>query len=131
MKQSDFYQAKLDYEIDSYDLKKSIDAGDKVKVLDVRSKESFDLIRIAVAESMPYRQINEETTRTMDKETTYVTYCDGQGCNASTKGALALSKLGFKVKELIGGLEWWASDGYDIIQAEGHENCDDPECGCE
>lgn len=41
-----------------------------------------------------------------------VTYCDGIGCNASTKGALNMTKLGFRVKELMGGLEWWERDGY-------------------
>jgi rhodanese-related sulfurtransferase len=43
---------------------------------------------------------------------TIVCYCDGIGCNASTKGALNMTKLGFKVKELIGGIEWWKFDGY-------------------
>ncbi len=33
-------------------------------------------------------------------------------CNASTKGAVILSKLGFTVKELLGGLDWWKRDGY-------------------
>ena len=47
-----------------------------------------------------------------EKDKFYVTYCDGIGCNASTKGALNLLKLGFKVKELIGGLDWWKRDGY-------------------
>lgn len=39
-------------------------------------------------------------------------YCDGIGCNASTKGALNMTRLGFQVKELIGGIEWWKFDGY-------------------
>ncbi|MGL5793595.1 MAG: rhodanese-like domain-containing protein, partial [Waterburya sp.] len=34
------------------------------------------------------------------------------GCNASTKGALAMTKLGFRVKELMGGLNWWKRDGH-------------------
>ena len=41
-----------------------------------------------------------------------MTYCDGIGCNASTEGALNMAKLDFKVKELMGGLEWWKFDGY-------------------
>jgi rhodanese-related sulfurtransferase len=49
---------------------------------------------------------------------TYVCYCDGIGCNASTKGALNMAKLGFKVKELIGGIEWWKFDGYATAGAE-------------
>ena len=53
-----------------------------------------------------------ETTRNLDQDALYVVYCDGIGCNASTRGALKLARLGFKVKELIGGIEWWKVDGY-------------------
>lgn len=29
------------------------------------------------------------------------------------KGALKMAALGFKVKELLGGLDWWRRDGYE------------------
>jgi hypothetical protein len=45
----------------------------------------------------------------------YVTGSDGIGCNASTKGALNLARPGFRVKEPIGGLDWWKRDGYDTV----------------
>ena len=54
------------------------------------------------------------TTGELDRGSLFVVYCDGIGCNASTKGALNLVKLGFRVKELIGGLEWWKKDGYKV-----------------
>jgi rhodanese-related sulfurtransferase len=57
-----------------------------------------------------------------------VTYCDGIGCNASTKGALNMAKLGFRVKELIGGLDWWKRDGHKTECAAGAKSAD---CGCE
>jgi len=78
---------------------------------------------------MPHRLMSAESTLNMDRNTLYVTYCDGIGCNASTKGAYNLAKLGFKVKELIGGLEWWKRDGY---RTEGIGSTEDGkiECGC-
>jgi rhodanese-related sulfurtransferase len=57
--------------------------------------------------------MNQQTTADFDKNTLYVTYCDGIGCNASTKGALTMAKLGFDVRELVGGIEWWKFDGYE------------------
>jgi rhodanese-related sulfurtransferase len=42
----------------------------------------------------------------------YVIYCDGIGCNASTKGVYKLSLLEFRAKELLGGLDWWQRDGH-------------------
>ena len=62
--------------------------------------------------SLPHRTMKEDTTKHLDQEYLYVTYCDGIGCNASTKGALKMARLGFTVKELIGGLDWWKRDGY-------------------
>ena len=70
-----------------------------------------------------------ENTQNLDKETLYVTYCDGIGCNASTKGAYNLTKLGFKVKELMGGLDWWKRDGYQTEGSKAQEGTKIT-CGC-
>lgn len=58
------------------------------------------------------------------------TYCDGIGCNASTKGVLKLSELGYKVKELIGGIDWWKRDGYPIEVGDKLESGSNETCGC-
>lgn len=59
-----------------------------------------------------------------------VTYCDGIGCNASTKGALNMATLGFNVKELIGGLDWWKRDGHSTAGAQGSQRNGEISCGC-
>jgi rhodanese-related sulfurtransferase len=100
------YLDKLNYEIDSWDLKVAIDAGEDVTVVDTRSQSAFEVGHIPGALNIPHRQMNIESTAHLSKAALIVTYCDGIGCNASTKGALAMSKLGFKVKELMGGLDW-------------------------
>ncbi|WP_222436190.1 rhodanese-like domain-containing protein [Rubripirellula reticaptiva] len=41
----------------------------------------------------------------VDAKYRIATYCDSIGCNGSTKAALAMPKLGFRVMELIGGLD--------------------------
>jgi rhodanese-related sulfurtransferase len=74
---------------------------------------AFESERIPGAINFPHRSMNKDSVKELDREILYVTYCDGIGCNASTKGALNMAKLGFKVKELIGGLEWWKRDGYE------------------
>lgn len=61
-------------------------------------------------------------------------YCDGIGCNASTKGAYRLAALGYRVKELLGGLDFWLRDGHPVTR--GEEAGQRPEsgsgiaCGC-
>ena len=111
-KQIEYYQHKLDYETDSYDLFHALENGENVVVLDTRQPASFEQEHITGAINIPYREMNRESTNQLDASKTYVCYCTGIGCNASTHGALEMTKLGFKVKELIGGIEWWKKDGF-------------------
>jgi rhodanese-related sulfurtransferase len=110
--QIEYYQSKLAFEIDPSDLFKALEKGENIIPLDARQAAGFDNEHIPGAISIPHREMNEANTAHLDKSKTYVCYCDGIGCNASTKGALNMARLGFKVKELIGGIEWWKFDGY-------------------
>jgi rhodanese-related sulfurtransferase len=103
--QLEFYQHKLEYEIDPSDLFKALENGESIVPLDARQSTGFEKEHIPGAINIPHREMNEITTRHLDKLKVYVCYCNGIGCNASTKGALNMTKLGFKVKELIGGIE--------------------------
>ena len=122
------YENKLAFEIDSWDLKVSLDAGESVVVIDTRSADAFDTGHIPGAINIPHRTMSPETTSKIDRSALVVTYCDGIGCNASTKGALNMAKLGFRVRELIGGFDWWQRDGHpshvDKNVADGGS------CGC-
>lgn len=71
-----------------------------------------------------------DSTKHLDTAVLYVTYCDGIGCNASTRGALNMAKLGFKVKELMGGIEWWKFDGYATEGTNGIKAGLKTECAC-
>lgn len=127
--QKSFYLQKLEYEIDSWDLNDALISGENIVIVDARSVEAYGNEHIPGAISLPHRLMDAITTNELDKESLYVTYCDGIGCNASTKGALNLTLLGFNVKELLGGLDWWKRDGYPT---EGVlcENEKIISCGC-
>jgi rhodanese-related sulfurtransferase len=98
------YSNKLAYEIDSWDLKAARKAGENITVIDARSPEAFQREHIPGSINVPHRTMSAETTKHINKDALVVTYCDGIGCNGSTKGALNMLKLGFRVKELIGAL---------------------------
>ena len=128
-KQIRHYSDKLAFETDSWDLKTAMDAGENIIVIDARSPESYRQEHIPKAITLPHRKMSEETTKQLDKTALFIVYCDGFGCNASTKGALQMARLGFRVKELIGGLDWWKRDGYNT---EGRrENGRTVTCGCD
>ena len=124
-----FYENKLKYEIDSWDVSEALNNGEKLIVVDARAKSAYAIEHIPGAVSLPHREISAETTSNWDKDYLYVTYCDGIGCNASTKGALNLAKLGFRVKELMGGLDWWKKDGYKT-EGEKNQKSKKIECDC-
>ena len=108
----DYYQSKLAFETDSADLQEALDKGEPVVVVDGRSASAYEFEHIPGAISLPHRDIDASSTEGLDKSKLYVCYCDGIGCNASTKTALKLLTLGFQVRELIGGLDWWKRDGH-------------------
>jgi rhodanese-related sulfurtransferase len=108
------YTDKLAFEIDSWDLHETIGRGEAVIVVDARSEEVYREEHIQGAVNIPHRTMSPETTAHLDRDALVVTYCDGIGCNASTKAALRMTRLGFRTKELIGGLAWWKRDGHPV-----------------
>ncbi|WP_108869051.1 rhodanese-like domain-containing protein [Aquimarina aquimarini] len=111
-KQIEFYKNKLTFEMDPSDLFDALENNEDIIIIDTRQSFGFEQEHIPTAINLPHREMTEKNTNHLDKTKTYVCYCDGIGCNASTKGALYMTKLGFKVKELMGGIEWWKFDGY-------------------
>jgi rhodanese-related sulfurtransferase len=125
-----FYEDKLAYELDPSDLFEAMNNASKVVPVDMRKPEGFNREHIPGALNIPHRSIAKETTKMLRKDVLYVAYCDGIGCNASTKGALKLASLGFQVMELIGGIEWWKRDGYDTEGTQGVETGLKVRCFC-
>lgn len=108
------FAAKLAFETDPSDVKADLDKGMQDFVLvDCRSKASFDDGHIPGAVNLPYRTMDAATTAHL-RDKTLITYCTSIHCNASTKGALRLARLGFRVKEMLGGLRGWQAEGYAI-----------------
>jgi rhodanese-related sulfurtransferase len=102
------FASKLSMETDPSDVMLDLQRGqDGFVIMDVRGADDYADCHIDGAIHLPYRQINADTTKHLSKDKVIVTYCWGPGCNASTKGALRLASLGFRVKEMIGGLEYW------------------------
>ena len=122
------YADKLAYEIDAWDLAVALRDGERVVVVDARAPEAFAREHIPGAVNVPHRTMSAATVAAIDRSALVVTYCDGIGCNASTKGALNMSRLGFRVKELIGGIEWWKRDGHPTSRSEAADEAAD--CGC-
>lgn len=107
--------SKLAFETDPSDLAADLEAGvPGLVVVDTRQPEAYAAGHLPGAVNLPHTVIDEQSTAGLDPEALYVTYCWGPACNASTRGAANLSSLGYRVKELIGGLEAWQAEGYPV-----------------
>lgn len=123
------YEDKLRFEMDSWDLFEALNLDNPPIVIDARSAEAYAIQHIPGALSLPHRTMDDKSTQNLDPSKLFVVYCDGIGCNASTKGALNMAKLGFQVKELMGGLDWWLRDGYATEGTQASEGKSQV-CGC-
>ena len=128
-KQVEFYQNKLAYEMDPADLYEALATDTPPVVVDARQPSGYEREHIPGAINLPHREMTTASTQHLDRSKVYVCYCDGIGCNASTKGALKMTQLGFQVKELIGGLDWWKRDGYATQGSHPTEGAD-IQCAC-
>ncbi len=96
------FSRRLAVETDVSDVHAALESGTPGFVLlDSRSGESW------------------QQGRELDRSVPVVTYCWGPGCNGATRAALALALLGFRVREMLGGFEYWAREGLPVETADG------------
>ncbi len=109
------FAAKLAVETDPSDVHYDLMHGvGSFVLLDARSPEAYEDSHIPGAVSLHHRQINAESVQGLDPQTPIVAYCWSPACNAGTKAAAKLAALGFQVKEMIGGIEYWRREGFEI-----------------
>jgi rhodanese-related sulfurtransferase len=109
------FMNKLSVETDVADVRFDMQQGIQEFVLiDVRSSKAYNECHVPGAINLPSNQINEETTSDLSKNQVIVAYCWGPACNGATKAAARLSALGFQVKEMLGGMEYWRKEGNEV-----------------
>ena len=122
-----FFADKLRCETDPADVHADMENGvDSFVLLDVRSFEDYARKHVRGALNLPHSRITPKRMSEFPDDTLFVVYCWGPGCNGSTKAALKLAQLGYAVKEMIGGIEYWEGEGYPVA---GQEGLDDQENG--
>ncbi len=111
-----FFAAKLSYETDPTDLAAIRATGAGPVVIDTRSSAGWVQGRIPGALHIPGSELAGLAPSMLpDRDADIVVYCWGPGCNGSTRAAFTLASLGYRrVRELIGGFEYWAREGLAI-----------------
>lgn len=115
----DHFSAKLRFETDPSDVKAALDAGEPFLLVDSRGEAAWRQGRIEGAIHLPTADIAVRAAEVIPAGTPVVVYCWGPGCNGSTRAALAFSILGYEVREMIGGFEYWAREGLPVVNDGG------------
>lgn len=113
------FAAKLRYETDPSDVAAALAAGDRFVLVDTRGHAAWHQGRAVGAVHMPTSEIVERAASEIAPGTPVVVYCWGPGCNGSTKAAVQFSRLGYEVREMIGGFEYWAREGLAVVDDLG------------
>ncbi|WP_433887762.1 rhodanese-like domain-containing protein [Streptomyces sp. CA-111067] len=135
------FAAALAFHTDVSDVAAALAAGTDpgFVVVDSRSTQSWDQGHVPGAVHLSTGQIPQLAAEFLDRDVPVVVYCWGPGCNGAARAALALSRLGYQVKEMLGGMEYWIREGFGYETADGPARRDaDPlaapvgadDCGC-
>jgi rhodanese-related sulfurtransferase len=114
------FAARLAFETDVSDVHADLEARvPGLIVVDSRSVESWEQGHLPGAVHLPTTRIAERAAAVVPPATTVVTYCWGPGCNGAARAALAFARLGYQVKEMIGGYEYWVREGFAVRTPAG------------
>lgn len=109
------FLARLSVETDVADVWSDLQNGvSEFQLIDVRSESAYQEAHLPGALSLPHPTICEESTAMLDSGKLLVVYCWSPACNGATKGAAKLAALGFRVKEMLGGMEYWRREGHPV-----------------
>jgi rhodanese-related sulfurtransferase len=107
------FEARLAFETDCWDVHESMKSGQQdFALLDVRSPEAFKRAHVRGAVNVPHGTMTKERMAQFAGSPLFVVYCAGPHCNGANKAAVRLSRLGYRVKEMIGGVTGWQDEGF-------------------
>lgn len=78
---------------------------DQVKIIDIRSEQSYNNNHIENSINIPYEKLIIDPRKYLDSNVKYYLYC--QKGISSYKVCQILTRLGYKVINILGGYEEW------------------------
>ncbi len=115
-----FFAARIEFQTDVADVHAALASGAPgFVVVDSRSSAAWEQGRIPGAVHLPTVEIAARAASVLDHAVPVVTYCWGPGCNGATRAAHALARLGYAVREMLGGIEYWTREGLAVESAAG------------
>ncbi|RKR86256.1 rhodanese-related sulfurtransferase [Micromonospora pisi] len=114
------FAARLAFETDVSDVHADLETGvDGLVVVDSRDDRAWRQGHLPGAVHLPRADIARRAAELVPVGASVVTYCWGPGCNGATRAALEFARLGYPVKEMIGGYEYWVREGFPVRTPSG------------
>lgn len=116
-----YFAARLAYRTDVSDVHAALEApgGPGFALVDSRGTDSWRQGRIPGALHLPTARIARQAAELLDPSVPVVVHCWGPGCDGGAKAAYALARLGYQVKEMLGGIEYWIREGFPVETDDG------------
>ncbi|HEV7677584.1 MAG TPA: rhodanese-like domain-containing protein [Candidatus Dormibacteraeota bacterium] len=114
------FLGKLSFETDPSDVHADMAAGQPgFVVVDTRSRDAYREAHVPGAISLPHREMDAAgVAATLDPDDLVIVYCWGPHCNGAARGGARLAALGYRVKEMIGGIDGWRREGLTVATGD-------------
>ncbi len=115
------FERRLGLETDCSDVRESLKGALDFVLVDVRGPKLYAAGHMPGAVNIPHRTMTAERMAEYPRETAFVVYCAGPHCNGANKAAIRLAGLGYRVKEMIGGITGWIDEGFALDRSAAPE----------
>ena len=107
-----YFRAVMNFTLGPVELRRRLQLGDVLNIVDVRRNSSFCEAHIPGAFSLPREAW--ESAEGLSKDRINVIYCGSQNCHLAPEACLYYAGLGYPVMHLDGGMEAWQAAGFDV-----------------
>ncbi|HEX2144517.1 MAG TPA: rhodanese-like domain-containing protein [Glycomyces sp.] len=110
-----YFTAKMRFHTDVSDVYSAMETDDPgFTLVDTRGQAAWDQGRVPGAVHLPTDEIAARAAEQVDPARPVVVYCWSPGCNGAYRAAVEFAKLGYQVKEMLGGIEYCIREGLPI-----------------
>ena len=117
-----YFEQKLAFEIGPVELKMGLERGEKFQIIDLRVADVYAKGHIPNAQNVLLENLEAHLSK-LNPELTTIVYCYDELCYLAAKGALAIAKKGYKVRELSGGFDSWAEKNFQVEGKAEKSSC--------
>lgn len=107
-KAMNYFAKNLAYTLGPVELKEMMDKH-KIKLIDVREKEDYEISHLPNAVNIPYADL-KDSLEFLSTEEINVIYCYNYLCHLGDRAAFRLAEAGYPVMLMQGGFEAWTED---------------------